>query len=316
MHAAGIKPAKLRFRQHQSNEMAHYANDCWDAEILTSYGWVECAGHADRGCFDLTKHTEKSKEKLAYYEEFKDGPRLIKVYKPTLNKGLLGKTFKKAQEVISNYVTYVCTDDEKAKELKEKLDQAGSVELEISGEKYTVTKAMVQIDMVEEKVGGESITPHVIEPSFGLGRIIYSILEHSYNVREGDEQRGYLSLPPIIAPTKVSVLPLRTSDVLQPFISRIVGLLKEQGISSKVDETGNAIGRRYARTDEIGIPFGITIDFDTANDDTITLRERDTMTQVRIPINEVAPVLKQLCDATLTWVQVTEKYPLFTNKSE
>lgn len=79
MHAAGIKPEKLRFRQHQSNEMAHYANDCWDAEILTSYGWVECAGHADRGCFDLTKHTERSKEKLSYFEEFKEGPRLIKV---------------------------------------------------------------------------------------------------------------------------------------------------------------------------------------------------------------------------------------------
>jgi glycyl-tRNA synthetase (class II) len=81
-------------------------------------------------------------------------------------------------------------------------------------------------------------TPHVIEPSFGLGRIIYSILEHSYNVREGDAQRAYLSLPPIIAPTKVSVLPLRSSPVLQPFIARIVALLKDHGISSKVDETG------------------------------------------------------------------------------
>lgn len=58
MIAAGIKSEKLRFRQHNFNEMAHYANDCWDAEIFTSYGWIECVGHADRGCFDLSRHSE------------------------------------------------------------------------------------------------------------------------------------------------------------------------------------------------------------------------------------------------------------------
>lgn len=57
---AGVKPDKLRFRQHQDNEMAHYANDCWDAEIFTSYGWIECVGHADRGDFDLSRHSEIS----------------------------------------------------------------------------------------------------------------------------------------------------------------------------------------------------------------------------------------------------------------
>jgi len=290
--------------------------NCWDAEILTSYGWVECAGHADRGCFDLTKHTEKSKEKLAYYEEFKDGPRMVKSFKPTFNKPALGKAFKKAQENVCSYIITACADSAKAKELQEKL-ATGSVDIEVGAEKYTVTKDMVQIAEVEEKVNGETSTPHVIEPSFGLGRIIYSILEHSYNVREGDTtgQRAYLSLPPIIAPTKVSVLPLRSSPVLQPFIARIVALLKENGISSKVDETGTAIGRRYARTDEIGIPFGITIDFDTANDDTVTLRERDTMKQVRIPIPEVAPLLKQLCDLSATWDQVLTKYPLYESNA-
>jgi len=316
LHAAGIKPAKLRFRQHQSNEMAHYANDCWDAEILTSYGWVECAGHADRGCFDLTKHTERSNEKLQYFEEFKDGPKLVTVLKPTFNKGLLGKTFKKAQEIITNYITELIKDLEKGREFKSKLEASGSVDLEIAGQKYTVTKEMIQLAELAEKIIGESITPHVIEPSFGLGRIIYSILEHNYYVREGDEQRGYLALPPIIAPTKVSVLPLRSHENLQPFIARVVGLLKEHGLSSKVDETGQSIGRRYARTDEIGIPFGITIDFDTPNDDTITLRERDSIKQVRIKVNDVAPVLKRLCEATLTWEQVLANFPLYGGKDE
>ena len=60
----GIKPEAIRFRQHRDNEMAHYANDCWDAEVETSYGWIEIAGHADRSAFDLTKHMEKTKVEL------------------------------------------------------------------------------------------------------------------------------------------------------------------------------------------------------------------------------------------------------------
>ena len=65
----GVDPKKLRFRQHMSNEMAHYASDCWDAEILTSYGWVECVGCADRSAFDLKKHS--SSTGLIYYFSFK-----------------------------------------------------------------------------------------------------------------------------------------------------------------------------------------------------------------------------------------------------
>lgn len=60
----GIKPEAVRFRQHRSNEMAHYANDCWDAEVETSYGWIEVAGHSDRSAFDLSRHMEKAKTDL------------------------------------------------------------------------------------------------------------------------------------------------------------------------------------------------------------------------------------------------------------
>ncbi|MFN9904278.1 MAG: glycine--tRNA ligase, partial [bacterium] len=56
LHKVGINPEKLRFRQHKANEMAHYAQDCWDAEVETSYGWIEVAGHSDRSCFDLERH--------------------------------------------------------------------------------------------------------------------------------------------------------------------------------------------------------------------------------------------------------------------
>lgn len=61
---AGISEEALRFRQHMSNEMAHYAKDCWDAEVLTSYGWIECVGHADRAAYDLNAHANDAKVSL------------------------------------------------------------------------------------------------------------------------------------------------------------------------------------------------------------------------------------------------------------
>eukprot|EP01113_Clastostelium_recurvatum_P017001 TRINITY_DN1990_c0_g1_i1.p1 TRINITY_DN1990_c0_g1~~TRINITY_DN1990_c0_g1_i1.p1 ORF type:complete len:665 (+),score=201.97 TRINITY_DN1990_c0_g1_i1:95-1996(+) len=311
--AAGVKPARLRFRQHQSNEMAHYASDCWDAEIHTSYGWVECVGHADRSCFDLSQHSKASGVSLQVWEDFKDGPRMVDTVVPTINKGLLGKNFRNhAQKIIQHFESIA---DEDAMAMQAALEKDGSAKLTINGEDFQITKDMIAFVKTQKKINGRNFTPHVIEPSFGLGRIIYSILEHNYYVREGDEQRGVLSLPPILAPVKVSVLPLRTDAEYRPFAPRISKLLKEHGLSNKVDENAS-IGRRYARTDEIGIPFGITVDPDTLKDDTVTLRERDTTKQIRIPISEVAPTLQRLCDATITWETVCEKYPAFVTKLE
>jgi glycyl-tRNA synthetase len=68
----GVDPAKLRFRQHMSNEMAHYASDCWDAECLTSYGWVECVGCADRSCYDLTCHVTAAKVDMSAKEQLSE----------------------------------------------------------------------------------------------------------------------------------------------------------------------------------------------------------------------------------------------------
>jgi glycyl-tRNA synthetase len=124
-------------------------------------------------------------------------------------------------------------------------------------------------------VSGENFFPHVIEPSFGVGRILYAILEQNFYTREdsaaaaadekdkskkGDVKRAVLSLPPHLAPVQCSVLPLLDKDEFNAIIPRIVSSLKAERLSTKVDSTGQAIGRRYARTDEIGIPFGITID--------------------------------------------------------
>uniref|UniRef100_A0A1B6MBG6 Anticodon-binding domain-containing protein n=2 Tax=Graphocephala atropunctata TaxID=36148 RepID=A0A1B6MBG6_9HEMI len=90
-------------------------------------------------------------------------------------------------------------------------------------------------------------------------------------------------------------------------------LLTKEGIAHKVDDSSGSIGRRYARTDEIGVPFGITVDFDSLTDSvpTVTIRNRDTMTQVRLNVTELGPVLRALAVGDCDWLEVEAKYPRF-----
>jgi len=90
----GVKRENIRFRQHLLNEMAHYACDCWDAEIFTSYGWVECVGHADRACYDLQQHMEHSKTDLQMARKL-ENPYTKQVLVEKFEKGLMGKELKK-----------------------------------------------------------------------------------------------------------------------------------------------------------------------------------------------------------------------------
>jgi len=140
----------------------------------------------------------------------------------------------------------------------------------------------------------EEFTPNVIEPSFGLGRILYALLEHSYWARESDINRGVLSLPPLVAPVKVLIVPISSHDTFDPLIREISAELRKAGVFSKVDASGVSIGRRYARNDELGTPFGITIDFASLKNGTVTLRERDTLLQRIGPVGEVIATVASL----------------------
>lgn len=91
--ACGIRPDGIRFRQHRKDEMAHYAQDCWDAEVETSYGWIEVAGHADRSCYDLSRHSEKTKVDLCAARLLKE-TKTIQFVRTTINKKALGPLFK------------------------------------------------------------------------------------------------------------------------------------------------------------------------------------------------------------------------------
>ncbi len=157
-------------------------------------------------------------------------------------------------------------------------------------------------------------TPNVIEPSFGIGRIMYSLFEHVWWIREGDENRHVLSFPPCIAPFKCLLLPLSGNAEFAPIVQQISKRLRDLGISHKVDDSTASIGKRYSRNDELGTPFGMTVDFQSVQDSTVTLRERDSTKQIREPIEVVVTVLQQLIDEKTTWDDVLSKYRVFTQQ--
>merc|ERR1711879_967949 len=158
----------------------------------------------------------------------------------------------------------------------------------------------------------EEFIPGVVEPSFGVGRVMYAIFEHNFKVREGDEARSYFTLPPVIAPLKCSVLPLSNNPDFTPLVTRLSQDLVNNDVSHKVDDSSGSIGKRYARTDESAIPFGITVDFDSLKEPhSVTLRERDTTTQVRIGADIVGETVRKLATGRVTWEEVTKQFPKF-----
>ncbi|AFZ80103.1 glycyl-tRNA synthetase, putative [Theileria equi strain WA] len=311
----GINPEGVRFRQHTSNEMAHYASDCWDAEILTSYGWIEVVGHADRMAYDLTCHSKATNTQLVANLRHPEPIPVTRVV-PAYNKPLIGKTFKTKQKALLEHFEGLSLEE--AMEIEAKLASDGSCKVLVGDEEFEVTRPMVSFEKVQTMVSDETFTPSVIEPSFGMGRLIYSILEHSYRVRPMEEnmqdERQYVSLKPPIAPIKCSVLPLSGKEVFNPLITRVQNQLNKLGISYKIDKSGASLGKRYARTDEIGVPFAITIDFQTVKDDTLTLRERDSMKQIRIGIDKVADLVLDLLRENLTWEDAMKEFPVFSQQ--
>ncbi|XP_045596078.2 glycine--tRNA ligase isoform X2 [Procambarus clarkii] len=303
----GINPKKLRFRQHLNNEMAHYACDCWDAECLTSYGWIECVGCADRSAYDLSQHTKGSSVKLCVERPLKE-PQMVDSVVAVQDKGTIGKGFKKEAKAVQEALAALSSEE--AEKMDKVLSETG--EYELNG--YKITRAMVpSFKREQKKVHVEEVIPSVIEPSFGVGRVFYSLLEHSFRVREEDDKRTFFALPAVVAPIKVSVLPLSSKPEFVPFTTQLADALTDLNLLVRVDDSTGSIGRRYARTDEIAIPFGITVDFDTINNipHTVTLRERDSTEQVRMPIDDVPMTVKKLADGKMQWKEVTDKWPKF-----
>ena len=308
----GIQKEGIRFRQHTPKEMAHYASDCWDAEIETSYGWIEVAGHADRTCFDLSHHTEVSGVDLVASRPLKE-PKLIKGIKVIPNKAVIFKNFTDKEKAKKLCDKLSKLSDEEKNNLMNEYEKNEKIEIDIDEEKIVLDKSQIKMERFEQNIHEEKYYPNVIEPSFGIGRILYCVMEHCFKVREKDSRRTYFDFPPLIAPYKASILPLIENEKFMEYIEPIRKILVQNGITYRIDAI-DSIGRRYARTDEIGIPFGITIDDVTLKDNTVTLREIDTMKQIRVPINEVGNVIKNCCNRIEKWEDIVKKYPAFEDK--
>jgi glycyl-tRNA synthetase len=212
----GMTRDHLRLREHEADELSHYAKRTYDIEYeFPGMGWSELEGIANRTDFDLKAHSERSGEDLSYFDP----------------------------ETEERYV------------------------------------------------------PYVIEPAVGVERPLMAFLVDAYTEDEAMsaqgkmEKRTVLKLDKRLAPIKVAVLPLSKHADLVPVAEKVAAEIRPH-LLTEVDVT-QAIGKRYRRQDEIGTPFCVTVDFDTLEDSQVTVRERDTMEQNRIPIEGVATFLKE-----------------------
>ena len=315
----GIDPARLRFRQHLTDEMAHYAIDCWDAEIETDrFGWVEIVGIADRTDYAMKAHARVSKTELYVYVEY-DEPKMVTRFVVNPNMGKLGPIFKGKAKAVADAL----------KQLSEEELSKSEIKVTVGGEELTVSSDAVDFAEETVKVSGENVIPHVIEPSYGIDRIFYGVMEHAYDEEnvtqkaaksglkgaeeagkeseakdsktskdegeaEGEEEtRLVMHLASAIAPVQVAVLPLLTRKELADPAKDLILKLREKTLLVNYDDSGT-IGRRYRRNDEIGTPYCVTVDYDTLKDGTVTIRDRDSMRQVRAPIKGIENVLYEL----------------------
>ena len=206
----GINKEHLRLREHESNELAHYAKSCVDVEYLFPMGWAELEGIANRGDFDLRQHSEHSGKDLCYFDE-------------------------------------------------------------VAKEKYI---------------------PYVIEPSAGADRATLAFLIDAYREEKvKKEKRVVLAFKNCLAPIKVAVLPLLRNrpDIVETARSIADDLRRE--FKAVYDDTAS-IGKLYRRQDEIGTPYCITVDVQSMDDHQATVRDRDSMQQVRIPIEGIKAYIK------------------------
>src|SRR5436309_2961094 len=206
----GIRPEKLRLRQHDKEELAHYARGAFDVEHEFPFGWSELEGIAARGDYDLTAHQRASGRDLSYFDD----------------------------------------------------------------------------------VHRERYVPHVVEPSAGVDRTMLTLMIDAYHEEEvRGEQRVVLRFSHRIAPIQVAILPLPRKEPLRGRALRLEHDLRPY-FRTEYDDT-QSIGKRYRRQDEIGTPYAVTIDFETATDESATIRSRDEMTQVRVPLKGLREALQE-----------------------
>jgi len=274
----GVPSEKQRFIEKHPWERAHYSKQTFDHEVLVErWGWVEVTATAYRTDYDLKRHTEFSGQDMYVFKEYeKPIEKEHVLIKPVMAK--LGPVFKN-----------------EAAKVAEKLSQADPKEMEEAFKKdgyWMLDKHKIlpeHVDIKHEKTieRGRRFIPHVVEPTFGIDRLFYVVFEYAYRVKD---DRILLSFPRDIAPIQVGVYPLVSKDGLPEKAQEVYKMLVDEGLLAEFDEAGS-IGRRYARADEIGVSLGVTVDYDTLNDKTVTIRDRDSWKQVRTCIEALPELL-------------------------
>ncbi len=280
----GMPDEKMRLRQHMPDEMAHYAKDCWDLELETSLGWIECAGIADRGAYDLTRHQEFSGADMSVFVAF-DEPKTVEVDAFAPDFRALGPKFRGEAAAVGEAIKAASPTT---------LHSDGSLKVHVNGKEVVVEPSLFKREKRMEKKSGESFVPHVVEPSFGLDRIFFALMDAAFSkVEKEGEPYTILKLDPRIAPITVSVFPLMKKDGLDELATTLQGELMAAGLASEYDDSGS-IGKRYARADEAGVPWCITIDYESLNDKAATVRHRDTQQQDRVALSGMRAHIQSL----------------------
>jgi len=309
----GVDMDQFRFRQHLGGELAHYAADCWDAESYITGDWVEIAGFAYREDYDLSNHHEHSDDDYTIFKQYDDP---VTVERPTVDPDMsyLGPEFGGAASDVASALEDLAERNPDAfRDAEDDPEGDATVTVEVDGEAYEVPVSQADFAVEEVTESGEHIIPHVVEPSLGIDRALYTVLEHAYREDEIDgEERTYLELPPEVAPTTVGVFPLMDRDGLDDRAREAAADLRERGLAVTYDDSG-AIGRRYRRQDEVGTPFCVTVDYATIGEaedpeegepGTVTVRERDTTAQRRVHIDDLGETLERLRDGDLDFADL------------
>ncbi len=262
------------FEEKLPQERAHYSKQTFDQIAIVGGEKVEISGHAYRGDYDLSGHSRVSGQDLSVFKKY-DKPMVVKKKSVIVNRQKIS-SLPEAKDIMKRISNATV---EEVEEMLKKNVTVGSVPI----------SSVVSIIEREEKVSGEKFFPHVVEPSFGVERSLYLVVVNSYRERK---DRVILSLPKDLAPYDVAVFPLLEKG-------EIVNKAKDiyLNLSKRFDvlyDEGGSIGKRYARADEIGVPFDITVDPQSIDDSTVTIRDRDSWDQVRVKMDSLVDSLEKL----------------------